>query len=176
MDELLETLDFRGKPLGLAPRSRIHGEGLWHRAANVLLFDPDGRLWIQRRAAAKDVWPGGWDLSVAEHLAPGESYREAAARGLSEELAVADVILEPLGGIVRSRLDLPEAGIRDYEYQQSFRAVHDGPPEPNPAEVAEVRLLALEALDAAFVEHPDDFTPWFRQRMSELRPLLRSRR
>lgn len=173
MGELLEAFDARGKSLGLAPRSRIHRMGLWHRAANVFLFDPQGRLWIQLRAEAKDVSPGRWDLSVAEHLAPGESYAEAAARGLSEELAVMSARLVPLGGIVRSCLISPREHIRDLEYQQSFRAVHDGAPEPNRAEVADVRPVTPEELDAELARRPGDFTPWLKQRWRSLRPFLR---
>lgn len=161
-EELFETFDEDGKPGGLVPRSRVHREGHWHRAANVFVFRSDGRLLVQRRHSHKDVWPGAWDLSAAEHLKPGESYREAALRGLREELGIEGVSPEPLDGVAVSRIEEPGAGIRDYELQQTFRVVFDGPVTPDPQEVSATSWLSLEELSAAFSERPGDFTPWFR--------------
>jgi len=161
-EEWFEILDEDGLEVGVAPRSRVHREGLWHRAANVLLFRSDGRLIVQRRQLSKDVCPGLWDLSVAEHLQPGETYEKAALRGLREELGVARVALEPLGGVHRACLELPLSGLKDYELQQSFRGVFDGALEPNRDEVGELGLLTLDELGAAFAARPGDFTPWFR--------------
>jgi hypothetical protein len=36
----------------------------------------------------KQIGPGLWDLSLAEHNEPGESYHDAAVRGLRQELGV----------------------------------------------------------------------------------------
>jgi isopentenyl-diphosphate delta-isomerase type 1 len=162
-DEQFEIYGEDGKLLGTAPRSQVHREGLWHRAANVFLFRSDGRLLIQRRQLTRDVWPGAWDLSVAEHLQPGESYERAALRGLHEELGVGNVQLTPVGGVSQSRVESSEPLIRDYELQQSFRAVFDGAVVPALAEVAEVRLVTVGELTAAIAREPGQFTPWFRQ-------------
>ena len=168
MEELFETCTLDGKATGLVPRSRVHSEGLWHRATNVFLFRPDGRLLLQRRQLSKAVCPGAWDLSVAEHLKPGESYLDGAIRGLREELDVEGVVLEPLGGIAYLRLEIAETGLRDYELQQTFQGVSDCPVRPDPDEVLEVRTVTLAELRTAFKERPTDFTPWFRQRAADL--------
>ena len=68
MEEVFETYDAAGLPLGLESRSFIHRHGIWHRASNVFLFDGNHRLLIQQRQMTKDVCPGLWDLSAAEHL------------------------------------------------------------------------------------------------------------
>lgn len=162
MDELFETCDADGNPSGLAPRSRVHRDGLWHRAANVFLFRSDGRLLVQRRQWTKDVCPGAWDLTVAEHLQPGESYASGALRGLREELGLSRVVLEPLGEVARVRLDIPDKGIKDYELQQSFRGICDDEARPAPSEVLEVGFVALPELAAAFRDRPGEYTPWFR--------------
>jgi isopentenyl-diphosphate delta-isomerase len=167
-DELFQTFDSRGHPLALVSRSRVHREGLWHRAASVFLFRPDGKLVIQQRHASKDVCPGAWDLSVAEHLAAGETFAQGAMRGLREELGVEQVDLEPFGGEVRVTLDLPALNLRDYEIQQAFRAVYDGELNPNPDEVAAIDAVAATALCAAFIARPDAFTPWFRESATRL--------
>jgi isopentenyl-diphosphate Delta-isomerase len=167
-EELFETFDGAGRPAGVVPRSQVHKEGRWHRAVNVFLFRSDGRLLVQRRHPNKDVCPGAWDLSVAEHLKPGESYHEAATRGLREELGVANASLEPLGDVTASRMDDDCAGIRDYELQQAYRTVFDGPVAPDSKEVSETALYSLGELADAFRQRPDDFTPWFRESVTRL--------
>ncbi len=74
MQELFETFNDNDEPTGLVSRGRVHRLGLWHKASNVFLFRPDGQLITQRRHDSKDVWPGAWDLSVAEHLKPREDF------------------------------------------------------------------------------------------------------
>jgi isopentenyldiphosphate isomerase len=168
MDETFEIFDEAGNSLGTAPRSRVHREGLWHRASNVFLFFPDGTLLIQRRQLTKDVWPGGWDVSAAEHLQPGESFEEGAHRGLREELGVVGTELRRLGAVTKSRLEVTEQGVRDYEFQQSFRTTYAGPVSPDAGEVMETRTIGLTELESALRERPEEFTPWFRRRAAEL--------
>ena len=160
-EEEFEIFSADGTLLGRAPRSRVHREGLWHKSAQVFLFDGTGRLYLQRRVDHKDVCGGLWDQSAAEHLTPGESFIAAAHRGLAEELGVRGVELTALGEPFAGRLDQPEFGIRDYELQQAFRGTYDGPMTPNPDEVAEVRALPLPELSAWARDAPGDFTPWF---------------
>lgn len=167
-EELFETFDSDGNPTGLVPRSRVHREGHWHRAANVFLFRSDARLLLQRRGENKDVWPGAWDLSAAEHLKPGESYLQGALRGLREELGVENVSPKALGGVLESCVVDEDAGVRDCELQQAFRVVFDGPVSPDPDEVAEIALYSLEELAGAFARRPHDFTPWFRTSAARL--------
>jgi len=162
-EELFATFTVSGEPRGLVPRSVVHARGLWHRSVHVFLFDGEGRLYLQRRASSKDVCPGLWDQSAAEHLQPRESYVAGAGRGLAEELGISGVDLEPLGTTYAARLDLPELGIHDYELQQSFRGVWVGTLTPDPAEVAEVRAESLASLARWLSESPEDFTPWFRR-------------
>lgn len=175
MEEQFETYDEEGRPTGLAPRSLVHCEGLWHRAANVFLFLPDGRLLIQRRQLDKDVYPGAWDLSAAEHLKPGETYVEGASRGLREELGLTGVALTPIGVIEAFRLERPEQGIRDFEFQQSFRGTLQARVvvTPDPAEVMETRAVDLQELARQFAQRPDEYTPWFRRWAAELALLKR---
>jgi isopentenyldiphosphate isomerase len=170
--EFFETFDDHGRSLGLVPRHEVHRRGLWHRASNVLLFDGSGALYLQRRAAGKDVWPNAWDLSVGEHLQPGESFEQAAHRGLAEELGVHDVALTALGGIVEGCIEIPEMNVYDRELQQSFRGVYDGTVVVDSREVAAVRRLTIDALIREIEATPDAFTPWLRARLGTLSSLV----
>ena len=164
MEELFEIFTEEGEPNGLAARDIVHARGLWHRASNVFLFRPDGRLIVQRRHASKDVCPGLWDLSVAEHLEPRESFLAGAIRGISEELGITGVRLERVSNVIRATLDIAELGIKDYEFQVSFRGEFDGVLTPKLSEVAEIRFLGLGELQAEMTKAPERFTPWFRRR------------
>lgn len=171
MAELFETFDDRGRPMGLVPREQVHARGLWHRAAHVFLFDARGALYVQRRAAGKDLYPNLWDFSVGEHLTPGETFLEGALRGLSEELGVAGVALTPIDDVHRATFHIPELGVVDRELQQTFRGAHDGDIDPDPVEVAAVEAVPLPALAAWIGDSPDEFTPWFSRALRALRML-----
>jgi isopentenyldiphosphate isomerase len=164
--ELFETFDDCDQPLGLMPRAQVHRQGIWHRAVNVFLFDDHGQLYIQRRSSHKDVGAGLWDLSAAEHLQPGESFEEGARRGLMEELGAAGVVLTAYPGTFRHKLE--QAGVRDWEIQRCYYGHYAGPIRIDPDEVAEVRSIGRAALAAALAEDPDSYTPWFRQRVSDV--------
>lgn len=168
MEEHFATFDESGNPLGITPRTEAHKRGLWHRASNIFLFFPDGRLLIQKRQLTKDTCPGAWDVSAAEHLKPGETFSEGAMRGLKEELGITGITLEPFGSITQFRLVAPEIGVKDYEFQQSFRTEYNGTIVPDASEVMDTRVITLRALDLEILEQPEAFTPWFRQRTTDL--------
>ena len=168
MEEQFETFKEEGEPTGLVARSRVHEQGLWHKTSNVFLFRSDGRLITQKRHASKDVWPGAWDLSVAEHLEPGEDFLDGAVRGLSEELGIVGVRLETASDVIRTKLEVPEHDIKDFEIQMCFRGTSDAELKPQSSEIAELRLIELGELQAAMRELPNEFTPWFRRCAQEI--------
>ena len=92
-EEFLEIVNERGEVLGLAPRSEMHGNpSLLHRVVHVLVFDPGGRVLLQKRSMKKDVAPGRWDTSVGGHVDPREKLIEAAIREMEEELGISSPI------------------------------------------------------------------------------------
>lgn len=163
MEELFDTFNETGEFAGRKPRSQVHRQGLWHKAANVLLFRTDGRLIVQRRHKLKDVWPDVWDLSVAEHLQSGESHIDGALRGINEELGISDVALQPITAEYRRKLEVTESGIKDWEIQMAFHGVTDAEITPQAEEVSAIRLFTLADLQQAMTQSPTEFTPWFRE-------------
>ncbi len=88
-EEMLQVVDARGRFLRAASRAECHADAaLIHRSVCVLLFNAKGELYLQRRAMAKDTYPGQRDLSATGHVRVGETEDEAAARELAEELGV----------------------------------------------------------------------------------------
>jgi len=167
--EYFEICDEHGRVAGTrVERASVHRRGLWHRAVHVWVFHPDGRVYIQRRAPGKDVCPDRLDVSVGEHLQPGEDYEAAAHRGLAEELGIRGAGLVALGGERRILDRRPAAGVDDREIQRLFRVIHGGPVHPARGEIAALDLWWPRALRAAVARAPDDFTPGLRADLDAL--------
>ena len=173
-DELFEVFSQGGDLLGLRARSEVHRLGLWHKSAHVFLLDEFDRLLVQLRASEKDIAPDHWDLSVGEHLQPGESHVDAAHRGLKEELGIVVTELEPFGEVVWHRAEYFSAEYQngamiDCEIQQAFcarctAALATGI-QLQSEEVAQTRWLDRATL-IQWLASERSFTPWF---VAELR-------
>ena len=161
MTELFDIYDEVGGRLGKMPRDQVHRSGVWHRAVNVFLFNSEGDLLIQQRAPAKDVCPLKWDLSVAEHLQSGESYLEAAHRGIQEELSLRCDELSLLGSPTTHQLVLPEQNLKNCEFTQCYRGEVNGEVNLDPVEVADWRYVGITDLCEQLRSTPSLFTPWF---------------
>ncbi|MEZ6188277.1 MAG: NUDIX domain-containing protein [Planctomycetota bacterium] len=153
-------------------RIQVHEQRLVHRSIQVLLFDSQGRLVLQRRHRLKQTHPATWDLSCAGHVEESDYsagpddeldrvYAEVAAREVEEELGVRPA-LEELGHFP------PEAGVH-YEQIRLFRGVCDGPFTPQPEEVEALTQLAPAEFDAFVAREPVTpallyFVGWARDR------------
>jgi len=156
--ELFETFDEHGMPQGEAPRSTVHKHGLWHKSAQVFVFNPQGQLLLAQRAVDKDLYADLWDYSVGEHLKPGETHLTAAYRGLLEELGIKRIQLEPLG----AQRWVVQRGHNfwDCEIQQAYQGIYDGELVPDPTEVQAIEYVALDVLHLRIELNPQQFTPW----------------
>jgi len=91
-EELFDIYDDELRPIGVAPRGEVHARGLWHRSFHCWLARPEpasGRLLVrfQKRASGKDTFPDCFDITVAGHLAAGETHRDAV-REIDEEIGL----------------------------------------------------------------------------------------
>ncbi len=153
-NEVLAVVDAADRVIGCATRAEIHAAGLRHRAVHILVLNPAGEIYVQRRAADKDCDPGLWDTSAAGHVDYGESYDAAAPRELAEELGlVAD--LQPLWALPAT----PQTG---HEFVQVYVCTSTRQPRPDAVEIAEGGWFTREQLDAWITDRPRDFTLVFR--------------
>ncbi|OIN94976.1 MAG: NUDIX hydrolase [Anaerolineae bacterium CG03_land_8_20_14_0_80_58_20] len=156
IEELFDIVDDNDNVIGQAARSAVHARGLWHRGAHVLLFDNGGRLLVQKRSADRVASPSLLDCSVSEHVKAGESYPDAARRGLKEELGVEEIDIRP---VVKFKTVY---GPNDNE----ISALYEGAADPatvkfDPVEIESIQWLSMEELKAGMAESRPSFCGWF---------------
>ena len=72
--------------IGTAPKLDAHRQGRLHRALSVIVRDPQGRILLQKRHAAKYHSGGLWTNTCCSHPRPDEPVAAAATRRLREEM------------------------------------------------------------------------------------------
>ena len=86
-EEMLPVVEPSGVVVGQTARSYAHKETfLLHPVVHLHIIDRQGRVFLQKRSASKDLYPGRWDTAVGGHIGYGESVSEALAREAQEEL------------------------------------------------------------------------------------------
>lgn len=87
--ESLILVDEADREVGYMSKARCHeGQGVLHRAFSLLIFNESGELLLQRRSAAKRLWPHYWSNSCCSHPRRSESMEAATHRRLNEELGL----------------------------------------------------------------------------------------
>ena len=94
-EEIVAIVDENNRVVGAAPRWKMRAEMLAHRATYILVFDTGGRLFLQKRTATKDIYPGYYDVAAGGVVLEGETYDESARRELAEELGIRGVEIKP---------------------------------------------------------------------------------
>jgi isopentenyl-diphosphate delta-isomerase len=158
--DALILVDDADRDVGRLSKARCHdGLGVLHRAFSLLIFNAAGDLLIQRRSAAKRLWPLYWSNSCCSHPRSGETMEAATRRRLLEELGLA----------------CPLKFLFKFQYQAQFDATGSEnelcsvfigrctlPVAVDPAEISEWRWVSPEALHAQLASAAASrFTPWF---------------
>jgi len=167
-DEPLILVDTEDRQTGRMSKADCHdGNGILHRAFSIFLFDDDGQLLLQKRAAGKRLWPGFWSNSCCSHPRDGESIDIATGRRLEDELHTTSDLQFVYKFIYQANFG--ELGA-EHELCHVFLGRINGQPSANETEIEEMRYLSAAVLDRELDETPEAFTPWFKlewQRLKE---------
>ena len=159
-DEPLILVDEHDNEVGYRSKSDCHaGHGTLHRAFSIFLFDRDGRVLLQQRAAGKPLWPLYWSNSCCSHPRRGENMDEATRRRVAEELGV-DARLEFLYKFIY-QADFGDAGA-EHELCHVYVGTADGDVRVHPDEIADWAWVRPEEVDRRLASEPESFTPWFK--------------
>jgi isopentenyldiphosphate isomerase len=89
MEEQYDILNEQGEPTGeVLPKSEVHDRELWHASSCIWIYNDAGEVLLQKRGPDKKTFPNTWDVSVAGHIAAGETPEAAAVREVKEEIGV----------------------------------------------------------------------------------------
>ncbi len=159
--DALILVDEADREVGHMSKARCHeGRGTLHRAFSLLLFNQDGDLLLQQRAASKRLWPLYWSNSVCSHPRRAESMEAATRRRLQEELGVRC----PLQFLYKFQYQAQfDAAGAEHELCSVFIGRCTDSVRPDRHEILDWRWVAPEALQAELAgSGADRFTPWFR--------------
>jgi 8-oxo-dGTP pyrophosphatase MutT (NUDIX family) len=92
-DEIILIVDAENNVKGSTPRHVMRAKGLPHRAAYILVFNSQGKLFVQKRTVTKDIYPDYYDIAAGGVVLADESYDESAERELEEELGIRNISL-----------------------------------------------------------------------------------
>ncbi|CAN5922490.1 isopentenyl-diphosphate Delta-isomerase [soil metagenome] len=155
-------LDAAGAVVGQMDKLAAHQRSTRHLAFSVVLFDDDGAVLLQRRAAVKYHFAGLWSNSCCSHPRPGEPLEAAGRRRVGEELGMACGPLVVHGGFWYEAHD-PVSGLTEHEYDVVLVGRMDAEPAPDPAEASAVELRAPDAVLADYAADRQPYTPWLPQ-------------
>lgn len=129
--EIFPVVTEEGEVVGKATRGECHsGSFLLHPVVHLHVFNSEGKLFLQKRVATKDIQPDKWDTSVGGHIDFGEDVLTALKRESREELGIRDYT-----PVFMFRYKY--VSDREAELVNSFYTVYKGEIIPDPMEISE---------------------------------------
>jgi isopentenyl-diphosphate delta-isomerase len=158
--ESLILVDEADREVGHMSKAQCHqGRGVLHRAFSLLIFNAEGELLLQQRAASKRLWPLYWSNSCCSHPRRAEPMESAIHRRLHEELGLRCALHFLYKFHYQAQFDVAGA---EHELCSVFIGRCADPIRVNRSEVLAWRWIAPEALQAELSGGgADRFTPWF---------------
>lgn len=155
-EEIFDVVNERDEVIGRNTRREVHRLGLMHRAVHILVFNPHGEIFLQKRSMKKDNHPGVWDSSASGHLDSGEDYDACAIRELREEIGLR------LNDAPARLFKIAACAGTDQEHVWVYRCEAEGPFTLHPDEIETGGWFAPEKVTQWIEERPQDFASGFR--------------
>jgi len=158
-EQLLVLVNENDEPVGLMEKMEVHQKALLHRAFSVFLFNSKGEMLLQRRALKKYHSGGLWTNTCCSHPYPDETPGHAAKRRMKEELGFETSVHPAFSFIYKAALDNE---LTEYEFDHVLIGEYDGQVFPNKDEVVDYCYMNMDELRENMVNHPDNYTEWFK--------------
>lgn len=156
--EALILVDSDDQALGYLDKSACHdGDGVLHRAFSLFIFNPEGQLLLQKRAAQKRLWGGFWSNSCCSHPRRGETMDLAVQRRLEQELGMS----AQLNFAYKFEYSAPFKDLgTEHELCWVYIGQTDAQPVINTTEIGDWRWIDQSELTQELTDNPEAFTPW----------------
>ena len=159
MEENVVLVSENDEVLGLMEKMQAHQNGILHRAFSVFLFNTNGEMLLQKRAAGKYHSPNQWTNACCSHPKSGETYLDGAKRRVFEELGIETNLEEKFHFIYKADVG---QNLWEHELDHVFTGNFEGEFHLNPEEVSEVRYISMDNLEKEMKNNPENFTEWFK--------------
>jgi isopentenyl-diphosphate delta-isomerase len=136
-----------------------HEKAVLHRAFSVFIFNDEGELMLQQRAAHKYHSPLLWTNTCCSHQRDGESNIEAGKRRLIEEMGFKTNLKEIFSFVYKAPFD---NGLTEHELDHVMIGNFNGTPKINTDEVASYKWMTLEEVKKDIELQPKLYTAWFK--------------
>lgn len=157
MSELLSVVDRNDNFLKEEDRKTVHNSDQWHRGVHVLLVNSKNEILLQVRSPIKDKFPNCYDCSVSEHVQAGESFENAAKRGIKEELGLENI---PIKKLVKLRMNY---GQHDNMITEVFEIGFDGELKLDESETSKIVFVPKQKIPEMLEKENGKFPPWTRE-------------
>lgn len=159
MEEQVVLVDEKDNPIGLMPKMEAHEKAVLHRAFSVFVFNKQGALMLQQRAASKYHSPLLWTNTCCSHQRDGETNLEAGKRRLQEEMGFVTELKEIFSFVYKAPFD---NGLTEHELDHVMVGYYDEAPEINIEEVEAYKWMPLEDVKNDIEKNPQYYTEWFK--------------
>jgi isopentenyldiphosphate isomerase len=140
--------------IGSIERKDVFAAKVNFRVVHVFIFDDQGHLLLQQIPDQGKRSPGHWGSSVAGYVFAGETYDEAAARRLEQELGVKNAKLRLVG-----KTSMEDEGCR--KFITLYSVTLNGPFTPDRTHIAKLEFLSTGTIATMMREDKRQFTPTF---------------
>lgn len=168
-EELVILVDENDREIGSMGKLEAHQKGVLHRAFSVFVFNKEGELLLQQRAADKYHSPEKWTNTCCSHQRLGESTLDAAKRRLQEEMGFVCDVEYAYSFIYKADVG---QGLFEHELDHVLIGVYEGEIPFCKSEVMDFKYSSLETIDRDIVENPSDYTEWFKITYSDLKGFI----
>lgn len=153
-NEIFDIVDEDDIVIGKATRGECHVNPLlYHRSVQILIFNSEQQIFLQKRSRYKDTYPGAYCASASGHVVSGDSYEATAYRELQEELGIT-IDLHFIG---KSLIKTPQ----ETEWSSVYVGEYDGDFKLHPEEIDGGVSLNLQDIETKISNGEIEITPAF---------------
>jgi isopentenyl-diphosphate delta-isomerase len=164
--EWVQLVDERDNELGVMEKIAAHREAALHRAISVFIFNSNGEMLLQQRAAGKYHSGLLWTNTCCSHPRPGEGLMEAASRRLFEEMGLRCTLQHQFSFLYKADLGNE---MTEHEYDHVYFGYTDDVPLADPDEVSAWAYRNVADIATRIAEQPAVFTAWFKLIFAKLK-------
>ena len=136
-----------------------HQKGLLHRAFSIFIFNDQGDMLLQQRAASKYHSPNLWTNACCSHPLPDENLEDAIHRRLIEELGFDTSLKKAFDFTYKTAFD---NGLTEHEFDHVYTGIYNGAIDSNPEEVMDHCYLPVPLIREKLLSEPHLYTAWFK--------------